>query len=174
MKKRILALSLAVCMLMTAAGCSMFAKGGGDKKEESKGVKITEEFTHEDPKDLEFDERHVLKIAEGSELFAMMEEQMGVSVVSEYMVIYGKEDKPVALYEYVVAKDDENAKKYQDFLKESGAKSDVDGTLITMKKAKDDVDADMASLKAMNVIAEETMTEYVKFYTELNQAIEVK
>lgn len=173
MKKKITALLLAASMVIMTAGCSLFASGDGEKKDDPKGVKITEEFTHEDPTDVKFDERHVLQIPQG-DYFTMTEEQAGVKATDSYIIIYGNEGKPAAYYEYLVCEDEENGNKYKDFMKEAGIKVTLDGNVGMFSKTGDELDAEIAQFISMNMMAEESIEQYVTFFVESYGATELE
>lgn len=175
MYKKLTVLLLAGCMVMMMAGCSMFASGGsGDERKGLEGVRISEDFTHEDPADLDFDQRKVLEIPGDSEYFMLIEEQMGLKATSSFVIMYGKEDKPIAYYEYMVLADEKQAEEYSQLLKDAGMENEIDGTLVSFIKQGDQVDADVAQFLAWGSITEGTLEQYAECYAEMLQAVIVE
>lgn len=166
MMKKITVLLLALTMVFALAGCSMFTSGdSGDKDSEYKPIEITENFTHEDPADLEFDERHVLYFAPGSSYLTMFEEQQGIVVTDGYIVMYGNEEKVVEVYEYAVCEDEAGAKKLAEFyVNEAGLDSSYEGNVNYFVKDAVMMEAEIAQWIGMNTMADETIGSYLEFY----------
>lgn len=166
MKKRLTALLLAACMMVTATGCSMFAsEDAGTKSTEaaSTGLQITDSYSHEDPTDVEFDKRVVLKYEADNDYLTVMDEQAGLQPLSCYTILYGKGDKTVAYYEYLVLPDEAQAASYKDFMGEVGIEVIVDGTVAYFVKTGDVLEAEIASYISMNMLADESVDAYADF-----------
>lgn len=171
--KKILSIMLTAVLV---AGCSAFT--GGDNKEPQEptenNVKITEEYTHEDPKGLDFDKRIVLQIPEESYYFEDIKDQIGAEVTGNYKVFYGKEGKPVGYYDYMICKDEENATLLKEFYVQSGAESVVENNLCIRNMSQDAIDADISQYLAMSLIEDDSVESYAQFYIDNLGAVEVK
>lgn len=172
MKKYFLMI-LASMLLLT--GCSSFTNN--PKEEDTPkdtSVKITETFSHEDPKDLDFDKRVVLKVPEESPYFTDLKDQQNIDLKEMYKVFYGKENKTVAMYEYIVCKDEKNANDYKELAESSGEKCSVDGTLCTIEYSKDSIDGTIAGYVSFGMMPDDSMDSFTKLYIDSVGAVEVK
>lgn len=175
--KRLVAFLLAGCMVMPMTGCSMFASGGDSAKQEEKetGIKISEDVTHEDPEDLDFDSREVLELPEGNGYLQMIKEQHDIEPKNGYVIIYGKEDKPVAYYEYLVMPDENQAEAYESSTAElAGGTVSRIGAVTLFEKSKDDVEAETAAYIGMQLMDDDTMESYVSFYENTFEAVKAE
>lgn len=162
MSKKMTLLLLVAATLVMTTGCSLFAKDGG-KDKAANGVKITDDFTHEDP-DIDFDQRKVLEFTADNDYVQAMNEQLGVDATRDVTIFYGKEGTPVVYYEYVVLSDEEQAATYEQFAKDNGMEVTVNGNVVCHEKSGDALEAEMAMYMSYNMLAEETVDAYVDFY----------
>lgn len=162
MKKKVTLLLLVAATLVMTTGCSLFATDGG-KDKKANGVEISEDFTHEDP-DVDFDQRKVLEFTADNDYVSVMDEQLGVQPLRDVIIFYGKEDKPIVYYEYVVLPDEEQAATYEQFVKDNGMEVTVNGNIVCHEKSGDELEAEMAMYVSYNMLAEETVSAYVDFF----------
>lgn len=168
--KKMTILLIVVAMMLMSAGCSMFAGKDGDGKGEDSqaaadaGVSITDTFTHEDPEDIEFDERHVLYFPAGCDYLSVFEQEPGVKPTDCYIIIYANEKKVVASYEYTVCEDEEAAKMVGDFYTGAGLENTTEGNVNYFIKKQDALDAEIAQWIAMSAMDDETIDSYLDFY----------
>lgn len=177
--KRIATFLLAGCMVLPMTGCSLFTSGDGGQKAEAEekktGIEITEKLTHEDPEGLDFDTQQVLDLPEGNGYLAMIKEQHGVEPKNGKIIIYGKEDKPVAYYEYLVMPDEDQAKTYMEKAAAAGGGTiSNQGEVTIFEKSKDDVEAELAAYKGMSLIDDESFDSYVGFYEATFEAVKAQ
>lgn len=162
MSKKVKLLLLVVATLVMTTGCSLFASDGG-KDKAANGVEISDDFTHVDP-DVDFDERKVLEFTADNDYVSVMDEQLGIQPLRDVIIFYGKEDRPVVYYEYIVLPDEEQTATYEQFAKDNGMEVTVDGTVVCHEKSGDALEAEMAMYVSYNMLAEETVSAYVDFF----------
>lgn len=181
MMKKVLAIALVLCTLLAFTGCDMFT--GGDttnppdgNDQQAKGLTITDDFTHEDPTDLDFDARIVLYGDKSCGLAAICVEQMGVSSepVAIYDIIYGKDDVPVYTYEYIVFANEEDAKIYQDTMGGAGLNVEVDGCRTLYVKGAEELAAEITMLKGLSVMSTGNMEEYANVTEQMNEITRIE
>lgn len=167
MYKKITVLVVTVCMMAALTGCSMFA---GDKEEKnddkSGGVKISDSFTHEDPEELEFDKRVVVTVPSDSLYLQDIKDQIGAEVSAMKTVVYAKDDKPVACYEYTTLASEDDVKTFTAYMDEMGMEYEVDGTMTTRVKNSDSLEAEIAAYVSMNMMPDETLDSYLNIFVE--------
>lgn len=179
MFKKLTTLLLVVCMLVTAAGCSMFASddgaGKGDESKsgtEDQGVKITDTFTHQDPTDIEFDERRILEYPKENDYVTTMNDQLDVKATAAYMIIYAKDKKVVGHYEYIVCEDEEHAEKLTKIQSDYVQNVKTEGNVSYFSKTGDALESEIASNISMNMMADDTIESYINFFVGSFAAVE--
>ena len=129
-------------------------------------VKISENYTFEDPTDIEFDKRYVITCDETSPMVAAAA-SYGMSAT--YTIIYAKEDAPVAQYDFMVVDTEENAKAVIDLYASQGTTLktlDEDATVLWASSDGDTVEGSLVALQSSGMISEATVSAYVEFYTQ--------
>lgn len=88
MKKKLISMVLVLTMILSFTGCDLF--------NDASVIKFDENYTHEDPKDLEYDERIALK-GEGFEDFI---EDMVNQMAYPDTMMYDEEGQMIGMYDY--------------------------------------------------------------------------
>lgn len=178
MMKKLTAIALILCLLLTAAGCDLFTGNGGtpaaDNGEKPTAINITDTYIHEDPTDIEFDQRAVLYGDKNSGLAAMMLEQYGYPCETIYEVIYAQDDIPVAFYQYIVVTNEDDAKAFQEDVVQYGMTIEVEGCVTKYFKNAEDLEAEIAMLKGMSVLDSGNMEEYVNCMITMDELTTVE
>lgn len=161
--KRLLAIVLGAALAVSLTACSLF--GGGDNKEVNNDlfeVKITDDITHEDPTDIEFEKRYTLYSGGNKELKDWYKEG-GFNLVEEYFVLYGdKDDVPLRNYYYWVFETEEDAAKYQEQMKEYNLDVDLKGTVVIQVIEQEALLDTIESYIALTVLDDKTASGYAK------------
>lgn len=169
MKKKLLSLILTAAMTATLlTGCSLFASGGGNNSKSSQfpAVKITDSFSFENPSDLDFDARYVLYFDENSSVVSSRVADYGM--LAYYVILYAKEDKPLARYEIYVCDTAENQEKWlsEGDYSTSGRVTeilDADATVMQSYSDADTLEADILLCETVGIISEGTVSAYADF-----------
>ena len=129
-------------------------------------VKITENYTFEDPTDIEFDKRYVITCDESSPMVAAAA-SYGMSAT--YTIIYAKEDAPVAQYDFMVVDTEEHAQGVIDLYASQGTTLktlDEDATVLWASSDGDTVEGSIVAMLSAGMISEATVSAYVEFYSQ--------
>lgn len=162
----VLALALAA---MSLAGCSLFSTGSGDGEQEtgSDPIKMTENFTFEDPADLEYAKRYVIYADENSALISSAAEY---GLKADYSILYADEnDQPLGSYEYMICDTEEHAQAVIELYAAQGSALTALEADPTVLHSSLDADAFMGSITAfqsMGFISETTVSAYAEFYSQ--------
>ncbi len=168
MKKLLCAI---LTIAMTAAllsGCDLFTSG--QKDEENPGstsdIKMTDNYTFEDPADLEYAKRHVIYCDQNSQGIASLV-PMGVKAM--YVILYADEnDAPVYEYDYMIVESEESAKTLTDYYASQGrtiTATEGDPCVLYITADADVVEGSFVALQAAGVLAETNVSTYVEFYS---------
>lgn len=179
MKKRLLALVLTAAAALTLlSGCSLFAVGGDGESgsDGSSTVKITDSFTFEDPADLEFDARYVLRYDENS---AMVSGQAAYGMLAYYVILYAKEEQPVGRYEFYVCDTAENLSRWlEDEQYSMGGRTvetvEADAAVMQTAATQDGIDeleGQILLCEAAGIIREATVSAYADFVVSSGAAL---
>lgn len=161
----LLCLALCLCCL---TGCSIFAPADDANKPEvgndastavGKEIKFTESFTITDPADLDFDTRAVL-FADVSNPTLQMYTSMGATVNEAYIIIYGKDGKPVAEYDYYLFADEASAGVFTAM----APAMQLTGLVGVNVQGSDMVEATSAMMQAQGLMADDSFDAFVQMY----------
>lgn len=162
----VLALALAA---MSLAGCSLFSTGeaGGDAETGSAPVKMTDNFTFEDPADLEYAKRYVIYCDENSQSVATAKDY---GVTAMYSILYADEnDQPLGDYEYMVCDTEEHAQAVMELYENFGSPltaCEADPTVLYSSSDGDTFTATLAMFQSQGVISAATVSAFVDYYAE--------
>lgn len=173
MLKKLLALTLALCMILAMTGCDMFTSGNetnppADSDSLAAGVQITDGYTLPDPEGLDFDERVAMYADKNSEMVQFLAPQIGATPEVIFNIIYGKDGVPVYYCECMAFSSEEDVQKYTATMEAMGMELTVDGLTATYKKNAEEIEAEITMFKSMSVPVENTMESYVAMYQEMN------
>lgn len=174
MMKKILCAVMTLVMLaamLTACGSTSGNEKPGNEPSGTETVtydpiKITEDYTFEDPTDIEFDKRYVLACDENS---PMVSSAADYGMTAAYTIIYAKEDAPVASYDFLVVDTEEHAKALVDLYATQGSTlTAVDGnpTVLTSSMDGDTMEGTLVAFQSYGMISEATVSAYVEFYSQ--------
>lgn len=168
MKKKLMYIAL---MTLTAAfllsGCSLFATSDGKEGGNSGSsgtVKMTGNYSFEDPANLDFDTRYVLYCDENSLVISQIPAEYGI--LASYSIIYAKDDAPVADYEFFVCDSAEHAAATADLYASQGQtllEAEGDATVLYSFSDGDTMEATLVSIQSFGMISEATVSAYVTF-----------
>lgn len=177
MKKKLLSLILVAAMTVTLlTGCSLFVSNSGnddatnssEDSETSKfpAVKITDSFSFENPSDLDFDARFVLYFDENSSVVSTRVDNYGMQAY--YVILYAKEDQPLARYEIYVCDTAENQAKWlaEGDYSTSGRVVEIlkaDATVMQSYSNAETLEADILLCQTVGLINEGTVSAYADF-----------
>ena len=168
MKKKMLSLILAVGLMSTVlSGCSLFATNIDEPKGaagSSGAVKLTDNYTFEDPADLDFDTRYVLYCDENSQMISSASAEYGLK--ASYSSIYAKDDAPVMDYEFLVCDSAEHALATIDLYASQGQALQVaenDATVLCSSTDGDTMEATLAAFQSYGMLSEPSVAAYVEF-----------
>lgn len=170
MKKKLLCAVLAAGLMASVlSGCSLFSTGeaGGDKEGSSGAIEMTDNYTFEDPADLEYAKRYVLYCDENSQAVATAKDY---GVTAMYSILYADEnDQPLGDYEFMVCDTEENAQAVMELYANFGTPLTVDEndpTVLFSTMDGDTFTATLAMLQSQGVISEATVSAYVAYFAE--------
>lgn len=169
MKKKLLSVSLlALAAALLLSGCSLFAtpseSGNSGNTDSSGAVKMTDNYTFEDPTDLDFDTRYVLHCDENTQMISQIPAEYGV--LASYSVTYAKEDAPVADYEFFVCDSAEHAQATADFYASLGQNletAESDPCVLYSAADSDTFEASLVAYQSYGMLEEATVSAYVTF-----------
>ena len=170
MKKNLLkAILLTLTAAVLLSGCSLFATSSGDSGNGGSGgstgaIKMTDNYTFEDPADLEFDTRYVLFCDENSVMISSAPEEYGIK--GSYSIIYTKDDAPVMDYEFYVCDSEEHAQATVDMYAAQGAAltaAEGDPCVLYSTTDGDTFEANLVMFQSYGVLNEATASAYVEF-----------
>lgn len=182
--KKTITLFLATAMAIGLSGCSLFSTGDAPAQNATESsiaseegnmtssdpYAITDAYTHEDPEDLEYDQRYILTTGqEPPQYVDSFKSDYGVEFVEQLAVIYiNKEDKVVGEYDYYVFASPEDAKTFGDAIETQARGGIIEGNVVCEFMDEEmigtiiDIDVQYGS------IPEATGTEYIKFMKDIN------
>ena len=160
----ILCLALGMSLL---TGCDLFAPAtegtpGGPTPSgntDDTSIKFTDDYTITDPEDLDFDTRVVL-YGDVSNPTLQMYVSMGITINEAYIVIYGKEGKPVAEYDYYLFADEASATAFGGM----APGMEMSGLVGKLMQGKDAIDSTSAMMQAQGLMADDSFESYVNMY----------
>lgn len=172
MKKKLLSLVLTAAIAVTLlTGCSLFTSGNGNDSNSSEfpAVEITDSFSFTNPADVEFDARYVLYFDENSTVVSGQADEYGM--LAYYVILYAKEEQPVARYEFYVCDTAENAESWlaDENYTTSGREVkivDTDATVmqsLTTADGIEELEAQIMLCEAAGIISEATVSAYADF-----------
>ncbi|MBR1815038.1 MAG: hypothetical protein IJ773_14685 [Lachnospiraceae bacterium] len=173
--KKLLCVTLTALMLAaTMIGCGSSSTPAGENESKAaeneavsyEPVKITEKYSFEDPEGLDFDTRYVIYGGESSSIVASAA-NYGMSAI--YSVLYGKDDMPVAQYDFMVVDTEEHAKGVIDLYTSIGqalTQVEADPTILTGSSDADKLEGAMVAYQSAGMISEATLSAYVSFYAQ--------
>ncbi|MDE6167140.1 MAG: hypothetical protein K2G28_01620, partial [Acetatifactor sp.] len=156
--------ALAISLL---TGCSLFATPSGDDAGNggsSGAVKMTDSYTYEDPEDLDFDTRYVIKCDENTAMIAQIPAEYGVK--ASYSIIYARDDAPVADYEFFVCDSAEHAAAAAALYASQGQalqEAENDPCVLYAYSDGDTMEATLVTFQSYGMISEATVSAYVSF-----------
>ncbi|XCP83880.1 hypothetical protein ABXS75_12460 [Roseburia hominis] len=168
--------SIIMCIMLGAAlvGCGS-DKGSKDSSKENDtaeidkdfSIEMTDSFTYKDPEDLDFNQRYVLVGDESCKLLSDMK-GFGYTATKVYDIMYGKDGKPVAEYNYFIAPDETSAADLAEFYSSQGQNVMQEGTIVYAVSEGDTVEAAIAAFAAGGTLSEETLEAYVEMMKSYN------
>lgn len=171
MKKILCAVMTLVMLAAMLTACASNSNNGGNEPADPETVsyepvKITENYTFEDPTDIEFDKRYVITCDETSPMVASAA-SYGMSAT--YTILYAKEDAPVAQYDFMVVDTEEHAQGVIDLYASQGTALktlDDDATVVYASSDGDTVEGSIVAMLSAGMISEATVSAYVEFYSQ--------
>ena len=171
MKKILCAVMALVMLAAMLVGCGSTSNNGGNKPADPETVsydpvKISKNYTFEDPTDIEFDKRYVITCDETSPMVASAA-SYGMSAA--YTILYAKEDAPVAQYDFMVVDTEEHAQGVIDLYASQGTALkalDDDATVVYASSDGDTVEGSIVAMQSAGIISETTVSAYVEFYSQ--------
>ena len=167
--KKILCAVMTLVMLaamLTACGSTSGNEKPANETVSYDPVKISENYTFEDPTDIEFDKRYVITCDETSPMVASAA-SYGMSAT--YTILYAKEDAPVAQYDFMVVDTEEHAQGVIDLYASQGTTLktlDEDATVLWASSDGDTVEGSIVAMLSAGMISEATVSAYVEFYSQ--------
>lgn len=168
MKKRILTLALVAALLL--CGCSLVAtkdNGNNDAANSESAtfapVALTDNYTFENPAELDFDARYVIYCDENSSSVATMKDY---GVVSMYSIYYAKADAPVADYEFLICDSADSAKTITDLYASQGmtlTAAEGDETVLSSFSDGDTLEANIITMESYGLVSDSKVSTYVEF-----------
>lgn len=132
--------------------------GSGDSK-----VKLSDTFTHEDPADIEFEERYILYSAQSPEILGLYKDSYGVELLEEFFILYGdKDDVPVRSYNYYICATEDDAANLMNQMKEYGGNANVEGSVVISIADKDELKETIDYFIALGVMDKGTASAYAQ------------
>lgn len=176
--KKTLALLLSLALVVSLAGCSLFTSGdeggeGGTGGTSTGDVKITDEYTHKDPEDLEYETRYAYWSGEKCALVDMFKTYYDVTITAEYIVIYAdKDDKALAEYTYFVMASDEDAAKFRDASVDMGTDVQIIENVVLQVMDEQTLADTIDSFIAMSVLEDTSAAKYAATQKEMDMLID--
>lgn len=181
--KKIMVLSLAVICTISFAACGLFtsesssgaAGEAGTETTVSTGVKLSAEFTHEDPEGLEYETRYAYTSGESQEVKDGYKQNYGVDIIAEYFFLYAdKDDHALCEYTYYVFKTPEDAAKFAEVLGEFGNTVETKGSVAYVYDD-ESMTSDIIQMQMqMCGMADDKASTYAQFMKEGYAYIEVQ
>lgn len=178
--KKLLSKTLALLMCLTLlTGCG--SPSGGDNSENDpgnvsgtgdnsgtptkyEGVKITDNYTFEDPADLSFDTRYVLYMGPTSDLVSV---SVPRGQLCQYNIIYAKQDKAVGEYTLYICDTAEHAKSMSEEMSGYGINASIaaqDDTVICAFSDEYALEPSIDIYQMAGVITDTTAAAYAQMY----------
>ena len=127
------------------------------------GVNAYEPYAgHEDPTDVDFDQKVVLT-GSGS---AAVQEGMEGDISSQTEIVYGKDGKVVAQYSYYEAPSKEAADKLEEFYANAVGETRVSDTVVGIFLTGQNMQDTVSAYQGYNVIKDDSVDEYVRMLKE--------
>lgn len=164
----VLALALAA---MSLAGCSLFStdSGDGDKETGSAPVKMTDNYTFEDPADLEYAKRYVIYCDENS---TAVDPAKDYGVTAMYTILYADEnDQPLGDYEFMVCDTEENAQAVIKLYEGYGTTltpAEGDPTVLCSYRDGETFAANLVMFESYGMTTSATVSAYVEYYADFS------
>ena len=117
---------------------------------------------HEDPTDVEFDERIVMT---GSGQ-AAVDEDLASDISSQTDYVYGKDGKVVAYYSYFECPSKDAADKIEDFFATATGMTRVSDTVVRIGVSGQDMQDVLTAYKGYNVLKDDSVDDYVRMLEE--------
>lgn len=166
--RKLLCILLSCALLCSMTGCSLFSTGSEKGSTTGKSYKLTEDFTHTAPADLEYDKEYAYTSGESQEISDSYMQMYGVACVAEYWFLYANaEDKAIAQYEYFVFNSPEDAETFKNALEEYGySNMSVEGSVVSIVSDEAAVADLIAMQQQYSGLGEDTASAYAQFYKE--------
>lgn len=179
MKNKRIAIVMCMILGIVLAGCSL--DKGDSKSEDKKGeaeidknfsIEMTDSYTFTDPEGLDFNERYVLVGDENSKLLSDMK-NFGYTATKIYQIIYGKDGKAAAEYDFFVTPDEASATELAEFYSSQGQQITQEGNLLYAFSDGDTVQAAIMMYASIeSSMSEETVEAYAEMMKDFNGLIE--
>lgn len=161
---RFITFILALCLVVT--GCSLVSsdkKAGDSDQSIEKELKITETYTHKTPEDLDYDKCWILHGDQTSFMLSPLV-QSGYNVTDAYVLLYAKDDTPVAYYNYYVADTEKTAAALSDALKQMGTSATQQGNVLYAVQNADEVQAAVLAMQSANIITDTKASSFAQMH----------
>lgn len=175
--KKTIALILSLTLLFTLSGCTLFSSGdAGDGGANSGTIAITDEYNHEDPADLEYDQRIALTTGKNAPDFVDgFKQEYDVDFVEQFAVIYSdKDDKVVGEYDYYVFATPEDAQKFGKAFDTESRGGKIEGNVVAEFMDGETVNMIIDINIQYNSMSENTASAYVQFMKDLDAMMVVE
>lgn len=139
----------------TAAPSETAASQEAAEGEEVFTIPMTEDYIYGDPDGLEFDKRYVYKGEKGCKLLTDME-NMGYFADAIYEILYAKDDKGVAEFQYFVCPDEESATALNEFYASQGQQVTQEGNILYSYVEAEVLQANISLFSSLNGTADTT------------------
>lgn len=171
MKKNLLCVILAAGLMVSMlSGCSLFTTDTGDEgsnegTDSSSAISMTENYTFENPKDLEFETRYVIYYDENS---AMISSGSQYGLTAAYTIVYAdSEDAPVGQYDYFICDSEEHAQDVIGLYAAQGSslvQTEEDPTVLYSFTDGDTMEGTLAMYQSMGILDESSANAYVNYF----------
>lgn len=149
-----------IAMLLCAlalTGCGLFTDGETGKGNEA--IVLAEDYKITDPEDLDFDTRYVL-YGDASNATLQLYASMGITIDEAYVIIYEKDGKAIAEYDYYAFADETSATTFLGV----AVGMELEGLIGKNVQTQDMIDATIAMMISGGAMAGETAEDYAKMY----------
>lgn len=147
----------------TTASEAVTTDSGDNTGSDDSKVKLSDTFTHEDPADIEFEERYILYSAQSPEILGLYKDSYGVELLEEFFILYGdKDDVPVRSYNYYICATEDDAANLMNQMKEYGGNANVEGSVVISIADKDELKETIDYFIALGVMDEGTASAYAQ------------
>ena len=130
-------------------------------------IQMNDDYTFEDPTDLDFDTRYVYVGYESCKLLTDMK-NFGYTATAMYEILYTKDGEVAGEYQYFVCEDETAAADLMSFFEGQGQTVTQDGSVLYSFNDADTLLALIMTFEGMGSLPDETPESYLKFTADFN------